>query len=334
MRTIRILTALALGAASTVAVLPAAQAATFTVSAGQSIQTAIDNASPGDTISIGPGTYSPFVVYKNDLTIIGHNTVVKVPSAPGLGYGVCLKAYDSACAFGPPVAGISGTVSGIAVIGNRPSFSDGFLVIGGLGVTFTNDTAKKNNDDGFDILFSTGVTVSNSRSNNDTAGFDPEESYQVVLTNDQASGDGFAFFDYQSHNVTISNDIGTGGCTGLIAGDASDVSVSNDNFSNNTKACPYAGLPQTFKAIGAIFLDTSGVNFTHNSVSGNGIATKKIYTGGLVVDQTPSDAGNVFANNAFANNVPRDIWADDANPPDNAFTENACSISVPTGLCS
>lgn len=333
MSAIRILSVLVLGAGALIAFVPSADAATVTVSAGQSIQTAIDNASPGDTISIGPGTFAPFVVDQNDLTVVGHNTVVQAPSSSL--FAVCVSP-DPGCTFGPPSGVVTGdVVRGITAVGNAPSFGDAFDVIGGENVTLTNDSSRNDVDDGFDIFFSSDVTVSNSRSTQDVSGFDAEVSQGITFTGDQASKDAFGFFSYQSEGVSVTNSLATGGCDGLIAeGNSFSLTVSHNVFRQNTKLCPEIGSPQVLKGIGALFLGASQVQFTDNIVQSNGTAKPRSnYTGGLIVDQTPSDAGNVFSGNAFSGNLPRDIWTDDTDPADNSFTGNACSVSVPPGLC-
>src|SRR5207244_4063217 len=88
--------------AATIAVAIPAQAKTIDVRQGQSIQAAIDSASPGDTIVVHPGTYHENVnVNKNDITLRGsgaspEGTVLVPPKHPpqglgGIGIGVFNK---------------------------------------------------------------------------------------------------------------------------------------------------------------------------------------------------------------------------------------------------
>src|SRR2546421_11428070 len=92
-RTSRMLAvAFAVAALAMIAVAVPAQAKTIDVMPGQSIQAAIDSASPGDTIVVHPGTYHENVlVNKNNVTLRGsgassEGTVLLPPKNPPKGF--------------------------------------------------------------------------------------------------------------------------------------------------------------------------------------------------------------------------------------------------------
>jgi hypothetical protein len=329
MKIIHVLCAVAIGTAGVGLAMPSAQAATITVTAGQSIQTAIDNANPGDTIKVGAGTFhEAVVVYKDDLTVIGHNTVIQPPTTAD--FGVCIS-FSSIC-------GMSiGTVFGVSVTGitEQKSTDDGFVVSGAQNTTLTNDRALNNVDSGFAVFDSSTVTLSQDvATGNKFAGFNVGAVQGLIASGDQAIGNaGYGFVAAQVFDLTLQNSIAKGNCAGVAIELAfANTLVTNNALDQNTKPCPGAFI-ELIKGAGAAFVDDVNVTFTHNSLQGNGTASNYPYRGGLVVADTPADAANVFTANAFANNLPFDIRADDTNPADNAFTHNACHTSSPSGLC-
>jgi hypothetical protein len=334
MKALSILASVLVGAGAFVLAGPNADAATVTVTAGQSIQTAIDNASSGDTISVGPGVFAPFVVYKDNLRIVGHNTVVQ-PTSTSTFYGVCINP-DSLCAANSgSIAGV--TITGITVRGVDGS---GFLVRYALGATLTLDVATGNFSSGFTVSLSQGTTVSQSTATGSNYGFSFDQDDGATYTGDQANKDGVGFSGSISAGVTISNSIAQNGCAGVDVDNSSRLIITNDVFASNTKPCPFIGLFTTAKGVGAMLFGDTQVQFTHNAIRGN--AAPHPYTtpggvfandsGGLLVGSEPG-AGNVFASNSFANNAPWDIWTNDTDPATNNFSANACHVSVPTGLC-
>jgi nitrous oxidase accessory protein NosD len=330
MKKIRVLSAVALGIGTLVVAMPSAHAATITVTVGQSIQTAIDNANPGDTIKIGSGTFhEAVVVYKDNLTIIGHNTIIQPPTLSS--FGVCIEA-DPACS-GTSTQINDVTISGITV--QNTANGDGFEAIEANGLTLTNDRALNNKGDGFFVLGTNGATLTQDvATGNKYQGFELGEDSGVVLTSDQATNNKSGFFFGVFDDVTLRSSISKSNCYGLAMFYAFDsVEVSNNVFTGNTKACPDDGTLPATKGVGAFLEFSEGVLFTHNALQGNGKATANQSTGGLVITYTPLDAGNVFSENSFANNLPVDIRTDSTYPVDNIFTHNACSISVPSGLC-
>jgi len=88
--------------ASMLALAPAASAATIDVLPGQSIQAAINHASPGDTIVVHPGVYhESVVVTKDHLTLhgagaSGAGTVLMPPQQSNR----CLHGAAGICVFG------------------------------------------------------------------------------------------------------------------------------------------------------------------------------------------------------------------------------------------
>lgn len=297
---------LVLALAGLVVAMPSAQAATITVTAGQSIQTAVDNANPGDTIKIGSGTFHEAVVVdKDDLTIIGHNTVIQPPGSAE--FGVCISS-NPMC-FSPATVLEDVSVSGITV---QKSNGDGFLTLSAIDTTLTQDLATANG----------------------LAGFDLEDISGAVLTSDQATNNRAGFLVEEVGEVTLHSDISKSNCFGVAIIAGANVGASNNVITGNTKACSESGpLPAT-KGLGAFIFETDALLFTHNALQGNGKATSNHDTGGLVITDTATFAGNnVFSQNSFANNLPVDIRTDSTNPSDDSFTDNACSVSVPNGLC-
>ncbi len=88
--------------AASLALSPAASAATLDVHQGQSIQAAINHASPGDTIVVHPGVYHESVVVNKDhLTLhgagaSGTGTVIMPPQSSNR----CLHGAAGFCVFG------------------------------------------------------------------------------------------------------------------------------------------------------------------------------------------------------------------------------------------
>jgi hypothetical protein len=337
MKAVRILAAVAVGAGALVVAMPSAQAATINVTAGQSIQTAIDGASPGDTINIGSGLFrETIVVYKDDLTIIGHNTVIQPPAGNNNNWTVCIT-QDPSCPAVP-----TGNVDGVSITGvtvQKNTVGVGFLAQGVTNLTLSNDRANNNSVDGFGVFGASNTTLSSDTATGNFGGFQIGDAGATTLTGDQATGNKvWGFLISVVQDVALRNSIATSNCDGLVlfashGSHPGGVEISNDVFGQNTKPCPDLGILPATKGAGALVFDNTGVLFTHNAVQGNGKSTSNQLTGGLIVFDPLLGSGNVFTANAFANNLPIDIRADDVDPADNAFTHNACHTSSPSGLC-
>lgn len=120
-------------------VIQSGTSSTFIVLEGMSIQTAIDAASDGDTILIGPGTFKEnIVVDKEGLTLTGHgdDTVIQGTyyEDNGIGDGESLAEWYKTAAAYDAGAGI-----GIAVAADNVTISDVKVQRFSHGVDFTTD---------------------------------------------------------------------------------------------------------------------------------------------------------------------------------------------------
>lgn len=95
------------------------------VSAGdyQSIQDAVDEADPGDTVCVGPGTYREQVIVRKDLTVRGEGNPTLLPPSGSLGVGdiAVVQPIFGAVGYGTDV-----TFEGFTVDGENATDKGGF----------------------------------------------------------------------------------------------------------------------------------------------------------------------------------------------------------------
>lgn len=312
-----------------------ADAATIQVSAGQSIQAAVNAASPGDTIRIGPGIFhEQVVVAKSNLTIVGSGTVIQQPG-PATPFGLCVSGGTNCANVGPPVHDV--TVSGITVDGFPQG--EAFEAVDAQHVTFSNDTAT-NSRIGFGTAQLADSTFSNDVAQWDQTGVYTSFSTFVTVQGAQLMDDSYGLIMSHSDGVTARLSVMQRDCVGLVdasfSGQTYPITITENVFAHNNSTCVgLSGLVPATQGVGAYFIDAVHAQVSHNAFQSNGTPTNQPLAsdGGLVVMPTPSQSGSSYTGNAFSNNVPLDILTDDVNPADNVFALNSCHLSNPAGLC-
>lgn len=337
MRVVRLGAALAMVSAATAIAAPGAHAATtIRVFAGQSIQAAVDAASPGDTIKIGPGVFHQTVIIsKSNLTVIGTGTVIE-PPASAVEYGLCVNA-DPKCEDtndAPPVSNV--TVSGITITGqNVPGFVSGSAT----NITFANDTATVGGGVGFSIDGTSNSTFTGDTAQGDFAGISLVGDTNVTVTASRFNNNEWGVLTGESNALTLSSSQLESNCAGLVvtldSGDLAPITVTGNLFAHNNSSCQGNPFLPDADGVGVVVYSGSNVHVTSNAFQANGNPNDPgTYVGGLVVEPTGSNTGNVFKGNSFATNVPLDIRTDDTVPWQNLFAANSCHLSVPAQICS
>lgn len=146
----------------------------FDPSSATSLQQAIDDASPGGTLSILPGTVSGQAIVDKPLRITGSGSAT-VLATPGTPMAFPDDSDDSSAVL--IIRNTSGVVIENMVLSGP---QDGIQIRNSSDVTVTNVEARGNGDDGLDIRGSTGITVSGSFGNNGDRGIQVREGSSGV----------------------------------------------------------------------------------------------------------------------------------------------------------
>jgi len=208
--------ALVLGLALVSAIAPAKQvrgATTWYVNPGESIQAAVDAASPGDTIIVRDGTYTENVdVNKDYLTIRSDNgagtTLVQAANRDDHVFGV---TADYVYISGFTVKGASGyQMAGIFISGLENNVSNNNVLMSSYGIYIknsSNTTIESNSvdTDGID-LGTHGIYLDHSN-NNIIAGNSVPRIHSTY---------GGIYLYYSEHNSLVSNTISSAGGICLV----------------------------------------------------------------------------------------------------------------------
>ena len=328
------------------------------VGPGQSIQAAVDQASPGDTVLVKPGVYHQSVQIRTDgITLRGSGdfyggTVLvppakfpKTPCNAAFGpTGICILAKKVNTKTGAVITQVRcDTVTGLLVRGFP---ANGVFGYGTDRLTVTRVVAVNDGDYGISRFVSTKTLFARDTAiGNDEAGFYVGDSpdADTVVRDDLAFGNQFGVFVRHARQVLVAANRLTGNCEGIMVlddgqpGGAGNAVVTRNSVSRNNKFCPKHGdTPVNLQGGGILLLGATHTLVAHNSVIGN--SGRQINSGGIVVASARAlthgsnpNFDTIAGNVAFRNHPADLVW--DGTGTGVRFIANFCATSIPPGLC-
>jgi parallel beta-helix repeat protein len=319
-----------------------AQAAnTWFVGPNESIQAAVDGASPGDTIFVF-GDHSEDVVIQTDGLKLRGIGATMTPGSDSLcgSEGFCVVG-DVDFSGETPI--VNSYVKDVSISGFQISgYGDtGIIAFGAQDANFSLNHSFDNEEYGIAAFVSTGTHVlGNITRGSGEAGIYLGDSpnADATVANNVTTDNGFGIFLRDSMHGMILNNVSQGNCIGaLVLGDAPGPAgfyrFLGNKVQGNSKACPASEEGGALSGIGIAI--SGGVdNVLHgNQITDNVPGGPTDVSGGLVVvtgdGGTPS-TGNIATGNVFSGNNPDILWDGSGS---NTLSPNTCSSSVPSGLC-
>jgi hypothetical protein len=321
---------------------------------GESIQTAVDAAKPGNTITVLGGVHHESVVIRKDgLTLRGVDTSLEPPTKS-----------TSPCdvGFGPPAFCVLGNVNfqsfpfkvsdyveDVSITGfTVRNFRDGIIAIGARDAKFVHDHAFNNGEYGITAFASTGTQfISNATSGAGEAGIYVGDSprAQATIVDNETYGNLVGVLVRNALHGRIAGNQVHNNCIGMWfladePGPAGGFDVAGNTVTNNTRACAATEETPPLSGIGIALVGARDVELQGNHIIGNvPSGPSGIHPGGVVVvrsiEGTPPRTpprNNSIVGNMFLRNRPDIFW--DKSGSGNRFVGNLCDTSVPTRLCN
>ena len=329
---------------------------THHVHPGDSIQAAVDAASPGDTIMVRAGTYRESVKIQTDgLTLRSKGSVTLKPQKygdgqcylPGHVAGFCVVPAD----FDPRMGSYTRRVREVIITGFRiVGFDDGVFGFGTENLKVSHVVAINNTDYGVASFDGIGTRFTwNATSGSHDAGIYVGDSVDAngVVTNNLSWDNALGILIRHSHKVVLSHNKVWGNCLGVFllsdieAGGSGHITVQHNTASANNNVCPnFEGFLPDLGGGGIVLAGSQHDIIFQNVVTGNRGNT--LFSGGIVLitntlpnpDQSfDVSKDNLVALNRLSGNEPADVVTDAASTP-NVFVRNRCDTSIPDGLCT
>lgn len=298
------------------------------VRAGQSIQSAVDAARPGDTIRVF-GTHRENVAVQTDgLTLRGVGAVILPPDTP----------TPHAC-FDPTE--VDEAVHGICVIGEL-DFDTREVVRRVEDVTVSGFTVRGFTGSGLIAVAAQDTTFrGNVAADNGDAEISAAQAIDTVVLSNRASGGRFGVFLTESRGGLVLGNLVYDNCVGLFAldlgsGSSGDLRIAANGVRHNTRACAANEDFPELSGIGVALLGGTRNTLVANLITGNvpAVGANTAVSGGVVVITSPAGPAptdTVVTRNVIQHNDPDLVW--DESGSSNVLTPNLCRTSSPAGLC-
>jgi len=259
-----------------------AEPCTITVQPGESIQEAIDAASPGDVICLAEGEWEENLVIEESLTLraaeIKPETQAVIRSARSGWPVIWIESEEP----------IDVTVQGLMITGafgrcyqTEPEriCAHGISVHGKATAVIENNTIS-GNWDGIGLIDSSQATIDNNTiSDNRLVGIGMRGSSQVTITNNTISDNLYGIGMWDSAQATIEgNTVSGSGWNGIVMLDSSQATIDNNTISDHELVgIGVFGLSQaTIKGntisdngSGIVMYDSSQATIDNNTISDN-----------------------------------------------------------------
>jgi hypothetical protein len=362
-------TAVALAAAGlTFRSVPAHASTVQVVLPGQSIQAAVNAASPGDTIELVPGTYRQSVTITTDgITLRGAGagpggSVLLPPPVPPPGF--CSQVPPDAtthgggiCVFGafdPTTGVVTRAVSDVHITGIRVEDEpgDGVGAYGTSGLRVDHVAVVNTGVYGIVAIESQHATLADNlvdgvRSTSGAGMFMGYTSHaDMLITGNKVRNATLGIFVSDMQDVRVTHNAATGNCSGAIVLDDNhpidgvspgsvigDILVADNVFTANNAPC--LGNPP-IQGAGLLLIGTQNTTVVGNRATANRGA--QTLSGGIVlISAVPygglNEGSDVIAHNSASGNSPFDMtW--DSRGANVVFLANRCGAASPAGLCA
>lgn len=316
------------------------------VGPGQSIQHAVDQAQPGDTIHIKPGTYYESVsIPWGPLTIVGAgwDKTRIMPGEEDPNNPCSTDGGNGFCIFGDDPANRITDVS-ISALTVRGFGGNGIIGFNTDGLRLTTVRAVNNAEYGLAAFSSTNVTMKhNIAKGAEEAGIyigDSPDANAVVAWN-KVSDNALGLFFRHARHIAAFHNTAMQNCQGVLVlddgqeGGAGNVSLTDNRTEWNNKFCPPNEEAPPLQGGGILLLGATDSLLVHNTVVGN--RGHEINSGGiLLLDSGQVTGGSVATGNTLAANRAWMNWPAgiiDHSGGTNRFFGNHCGRSDPDGLC-
>ncbi|MEV2217644.1 right-handed parallel beta-helix repeat-containing protein [Streptomyces sp. NPDC050997] len=323
--------------------------ATHVVTAGESIQKAVDTARSGDTVLVMPGTYHESVkVTTPGLTLRGKGRKTVIEPGTDKTANACAENGNGICVIGTKDRNVEGvTVASLTVSGFAGT---GVFAMATDGLTVRNVTAVKNGVWGIAQEQSVrGVFRKNTARDNGDAGLflanaikaeeGAADTQGTVVERNRLEGNRIGVTVRRLRNLTVAHNDITGNCAAVfVVGDenkprAGFVTVSDNLIARNNKSCPKTARLDALQGSGIVLTGAEDSLVTRNVITEN-VGTSPL-SGGIVLFKSfvgTTSERNRISDNKLEGNSPADIVNTDPGK-DNTFEGNSCKASQPVGLC-
>ncbi len=322
----------------TIAVFPEVRGATLYVGGVgpgnyTTIQAAIDDVNPGDTVFVYNGTYSERLEVGVSLSLTGENRDTTIVDGGGSGTVVRVTAnWTNVSGFTLTNSGKYSNDAGLELYYvqdcritdiNASKDGDGISLIHSDFNSVTNNTVTLNNHSGIELQSSDDNVVSNNYAFwNNRSGVYLSRSRRTTLSDNIMVGDGIrlygsSFWEWASHQIDTSNIVngrpiyywktingaGVPADAGqVILVDCTDVRITDQNLSNVTMGIDVVVSAGTIVSGNTISNARTGVEIisSQNSVLTNNAISGKDYGIRLVESHSSIVVGNNVTNGGFA----------------------------------